>query len=375
MVRVALVHDWLIHMRGGEKVLEGFAELYPDATIYTLFADRAKLSAPLQRMKIKTSFLQFLPGIKKFYRWLLPVLPLVIRTLKIEDAQVVLSSSHCVAKGIAKPKGAVHLCYCHTPMRYLWGFEDVYFEKFPAPARWLITRVLGFLRKWDLKSNAEVDAFIANSENVRRRIQKFYNRTAKVIYPPVDPSFFRDLPDEKLAFLGKTDYYLVVSAFVPYKRIDLVIEAFNDLDRDLVVVGAGPLEKHYHRLRRSGKITFAGSLDHASLLAAYASAKALIFPTEEDFGIVPVEAQARGVPVIGLGKGGALESVQSGVFFHEQSAASLKQAVLDFEKKDFDRAQVSAQVRSFEKKRFMEEIDQFVKQSSDKIRSFEHVAR
>ncbi len=365
--RVALVHDWLIHMRGGEKVLEALAELFPEATIYTLFYRRGKLSPVLQKMKIEASFLQKIPGIRSFYRWLLPFLPWTVRTLKIQNADVVISSSHCVAKGVTIPVGAVHLCYCHTPMRYLWGFEKDYFGNFPFFLKPFVRLLFPALKRADLESNSSVHQFISNSENVRRRIQTFYGRDAEVIYPPADLSFFRP---EKGDY---GDYYLVVSAFVPYKRVDLVIEAFNGLDRKLLIVGGGPLEQAYRKMRRSEKIFFLSSVSDPELRKLYARARALIFPTEEDFGIVPVEAQAAGTPVIAFAKGGALESVRTGVFFEEQTAACLQKTVLKFEETKFDRTRISAPMASFDKRVFKEKFMELLERALSQENVASHV--
>ncbi len=348
-MRVALVHDWLIHMRGGEKVLDAIAELFPDAPIYTLFYDRRKLSPVLSGRKIIPSFLHYFPGIKYYYRWLLPILPLAIRTLRVQDADLVISSSHCVAKAIPIPQGAIHLCYCHTPMRYLWGFEDIYFKKYPWVIRHLIRWVLGYLRQWDLRSNQSVHAFIANSEYIRTRIQTVYQRKAEVVHPPLDTEYFKPVQE-------RDKYFLAVSHFVPYKRLDLVIEAFNALDLPLVVIGAGPLESYYQKLRKNPKIFFAGSVSDSELRKAYSGARALIFPTEEDFGIVPLEAQACGTPVIAFKKGGALETVKSGVFFEEQTPEAIREAVRRFESESFDRTEVRARIEHFSRKAFLENM-------------------
>ncbi len=353
-MKTALVHDWLIHMRGGEKVLEALAELYPEATIYTLFYHRRHLSPPLKRMKIKASFLQYLPGIRLYYRWLLPFLPWVIRSLKVEEGtELVISSSHCVAKGITIPEGAYHVCYCHTPMRYLWGFEEVYFEKFPFFLKPLMRVLLQRLRHRDLESNARVQQFVSNSENVRQRIKIFYGRDAHVIYPPVDIEHYQPSGEKK-------DYYLVVSHFVPYKRVDLVIEAFNALGRRLLVVGTGPCEKAYRKIRKGEKISFLRNLSNAELKTLYAQARALIFPAEEDFGIVPVEAQACGTPVIAYGKGGALEGVKTGLFFKEQTPDAVRKAVEDFEKMNFDPKLIRERVEGLDKKIFKEKFQSYV---------------
>ncbi len=353
-MKTALVHDWLIHMRGGEKVLEAMAELYPDAVIHTLFYRRSGLSPALARMKIKPSFLHYLPGIRHYYRWLLPFLPWVVSTLKIDsDTDLVISSSHCVAKGADVPPKALHVCYCHTPMRYIWGFEKEYLRHFPKVASALLGSIKNRLREWDNENCSRVHHFIANSENVRRRIREFYGRDAEVIYPPLDLSRFRPAGERK-------DYYLVVSAFVPYKRVDIVIQAFNGFDRKLLIVGSGPMSADYRRLRKSENITFLGPVPDPQLHQLYAEARALIFPTEEDFGIVPLEAQACGTPVLAYGKGGALESVRSGLFFDEQTPDAVRRTVLEFETAKISRAAIPAQVASFDKSCFQSKLKELI---------------
>ena len=355
-MQVALVHDWLIQMRGGEKVLESLCELYPHATIYTLFARRRRLSLRLQQMNIKTSFLQWFPGIHLYYRWLLPLFPWAIRSLKISHGSLIISSSHCVSKGVSFPVGAKHICYCHTPMRYAWGFQEDYFGKFPNWIRRLLEKVMTRLRAWDLDKNRQVNVFIANSNYIKERIKTYYDRDASVIYPPCETEQF------KLGHEAKEDYYLVVSAFVPYKKVDLAIEAFNDLDRILYVVGDGPERKRYEGLKRNKRIRFLGSISGTELIPLYQRAKALIFPTEEDFGIVPIEAQACGTPVIAFAKGGALEGVKSGIFFEEQTAESLKNAIMVFEKKSFNSAEIAEKVQFFSKERFQKEMQNLIQE-------------
>ncbi len=355
--KVALVHDWTIHMRGGERLLDAFAELFPEATLYTLFYDREKLSPRLKNLKIKASFLQHIPGIKKFYRWFLPIFPLAIRSLRIEEGtDLVLSSSHCVAKGIPIPVGALHVCYCNTPMRYAWVAEDVYFQSYPGILRFLISRIMTALRNWDLKVNQAVDLFIANSENIRQRILKTYNRDSVVVHPHFEDDFFK--PTEK-----KGNYYFAISHFVPYKKLDIVIEAFNDLGLELVVAGSGPLDKTYRSLVTQPKIHFAGSVTDEKLRDLYSGAKAVIFPAEEDFGIVPLESQACDTPVIAYGKGGALESVKSGFFFEEQTPESIKEAVLRFEKTPYPFSDIRGKITEFHRAKFLEKIQRAIKQA------------
>lgn len=354
-MKVAIVHDWLIHMRGGEKVLESLAEVFPEATIYTLFSYRRRLSPTLQKMRIKNSVLHYLPGIRTYYRWLLPLLPFFIRTLYVKQADLVLSSSHCVAKGIRVPEGAKHISYCHTPMRYLWGFEEEYFGRFPEWFLFLLRPLFDFLRKWDIETSKRIDYFLCNSQAVRNRIQKIYGREAVVVPPPVDTQFFR--PNSKLT---KKDYYLVVSALTPYKRIDLAIEAFNGLERQLLIAGDGPSRKPYERRAQKKNIRFLGKVSDEALRHLYTEAKALIFPQEEDFGIVPLEAQACGTPVIAYARGGALETVKEGVFFHEQSPEAIRQAVNQFESKLFDSNSLRQEALRFDKTAFKTKIRQAI---------------
>ncbi len=356
-MKVALVHDWLIHMRGGEKVLESLAEIFPDATIYTLFTNRRLLSPRLQRMKIKTSFLQYLPGIRSYYRWLLPILPWVIRTLRIDEADLVISSSHCVAKGVKVPQGAIHACYCHTPMRYLWGFEEDYFNKFPNWLLRILKPILNRLREWDVATAKQVDHFFCNSETVRNRIQNIYGREAEVIHAPVDAEFYKpnSLPPGE-----KGQFYLVVSALVPYKRVDVVIEAFNGWDRNLVIAGDGPSRSEYEKLKKTENIRFLGTVTDDQLRHLYEQAKGLVFPQEEDFGIVPLEAQACGTPVIALARGGALETVKEGVFFQEQTAEAVRRAILEFESRRFESEALRRQALQFDKPHFKTKIRQAI---------------
>lgn len=348
--KVALVHDWTIHMRGGEKVLDALAEVFPQATLYTLFYDRSKLSPRLQKLKVKTSFLQWLPGIKKYYRWLLPLFPLAIKTLRIQrGTQLVLSSSHCVAKGISIPKKALHVCYCHTPMRYAWVAQDVYFRSFVFPLRILVKGVMALLRKWDKSVNGRVDLFIANSDYIRKRIENVYDRHSDVVHPPYEDHFFHPTTHKK-------NYYFAISHFVPYKKIDIIIEAFNDLNKELIIAGSGPLNKIYRSLVTQPKIKFVGSVSDEKLRDLYSSAKAVIFPAEEDFGIVPLESQACGTPVIAFGKGGALESVKSGVFFEEQTPESLKAAIERFERESFPMHEIYGKISGFRRAVFLNQI-------------------
>lgn len=356
-LKIALVHDWLIHMRGGERVLEAFAEIYPEATIYTLFSNRSRLSLSLQRMKIKDSLLQYFPGIRSVYRWLLPLLPFFIRTLQIEDCDLVISSSHCVAKAVRIPKRAIHICYCHTPMRYLWGFEEEYFGKFPEWLKILLVPIFSWLRRWDVETSRNVNHFLCNSETVQQRIQKIYGREAKIVYPPVETQFFKTISETERE---RQDYYLIVSALTPYKKIEITIEAFNDWNRKLWIAGDGPLRHSYARLIRDSNIRLLGRVSNQELVCLYSKAKALIFPQEEDFGIVALEAQACGTPVIAFARGGALETIRDGIFFDEQTPESIREAVQRFETSSFSHERLRDQALRFDKQEFKHKIRQAI---------------
>ena len=338
-MKTAIIHDWLFTMRGGEKVLEHIARLYPDADIYTLFFKKENLSPELQKRRIFGSALQHIPKIEKIYRYLLPIFPFLIEQFDLSRYDLIISSSHCVAKGIKPRKGAVHLCFCHTPMRYAWMFQREYLHgKFYAP---FAMKLLDRIQRWDFESSKRVDFFAANSKEVQNRIAKFYGRDSDVIYPPLD------LISEKLS-KENGGYFLIVSALVRYKRIDLAIEAFNDLGLPLKIIGTGECSDELKAMAKSN-IEFLGWVDSANLKRYYREAQALIFPGLEDFGITPLEAQAAGRPVIAFGEGGVKETVTSntGVFFYEQTKRALKNAVRTFQEKTFDREKIREHALSF----------------------------
>jgi glycosyltransferase involved in cell wall biosynthesis len=365
-MRVALVHDWLTGMRGGEKVLEVFCELYPDADLYTLLHVKGACSPAIERMKIRTSFIQRIPFAGQRYRYLLPLFPQAIESLTLRGYDLVLSSSHCVAKGVVPPAEAVHVSYLHTPMRYVWDQFDDYFGpgRASAPVRLAARAVAPWLRAWDVSSAGRVDFFIANSFNVASRIDKRYRRSAMVIHPPVNCAAF--------AGSGKTDpadYYLMVTAFAPYKRVDLAIDAFRECGLPLKIVGGGQDESRL-RIDLPRNVQLLGPRTGPELVDLYSSCRALIFPGEEDFGIVPLEAQASGRPVIAFGKGGVTETVHplgktqapTGVFFDEQSVAALAGAVRRFEEhaNAFDPAAARANAARFDRPIFKEKIRAFL---------------
>ena len=329
--RVALVHDWLTGMRGGERCLEVFCELFPDAPLYTLLHVPGSVSAVIERRRIVTSFVQRLPRAATRYRRYLPLFPAAVRGLDLTGYDLVISLSHCVAKGVRVPSGALHLCYCFTPMRYVWDLEADYARDAGRLTRLALPPLAAALRRWDRRT-AGVDGFVAISRHIADRIRRVYGRTADVIHPPVDTARFRVAADVD-------DYYLVVSALVPYKRVDLAVAAAGRLGRRLVVVGSGPEERRL-RAQAGAGVTFVGWRTDAEVAALYARCRAVLFPAVEDYGIVPLEAAAAGRPTIALARGGALETMTAldggdepptAVFFAEQTVDALADAILRFE--------------------------------------------
>ncbi len=309
-LRVALVHDWLIGMRGGEKCLEVLCRAFPQATLHTLIHRRGALSPTIEAMTIRTSPLQRLPGVLRHYRKLLPVMPLATRALKPGDVDVVISLSHCVAKAVRVPAGVPHVCYCFTPMRYAWEGRDAYLDAWiERPFRRRAAKmVLDRMRQWDRKTSARVSHFVAISETVRDRIARCYGRESRVIQPPVDTEFYT--PDPSSA--PRNDSYLCVSALVPYKRVEHAVTACSFLGRPLVVIGEGTERTRLQRLA-GPNVRFLGWQPDEVIRDHYRQCKALLFPGEDDFGIVPVEALACGAPVVALGRGGAAETIDSRV--------------------------------------------------------------
>ncbi|MCE5280369.1 MAG: glycosyltransferase [Planctomycetaceae bacterium] len=301
-MRVALVHDWLTGMRGGEKVLQALGDIFPSADLFTLLHAKGSCQELVRNRRVVTSFLDALPGVARYYRYLLPLMPLAAERLDLRGYDVIVSSSHCVAKGVKVPSDALHICYCHTPMRYLWSQSGQYARRLGWLSRTAMAAFRRYLQDWDVRSAARVDLFLANSHNVARRIERVYGRPSTVVWPGVDTEYFCPGPQPR------EDFYLVLSALAPYKCVDQAVEAFGRLQRPLRVIGSGQMLK---ALRRSSpsNIQWLGWQSQESVREHLRRCRALIFPTEEDFGIVPVEAMACGTPVIAYQGGGALETV------------------------------------------------------------------
>jgi glycosyltransferase involved in cell wall biosynthesis len=356
-LRLALTHDWLITLGGADRVLLALHDVFPQAPVYTALYDPRGLPDAFAAVTVRASWLQRIPGALARHRWLLPLMPSAFRSFDLREYDVVLSSSHACAHGVRVRPGAVHICYCHTPMRYAWDLQSLYEAALPSMARPVVRLALARLREWDARAAQRVDYYLANSHYIAGRIGAHYGRDATVIYPPVDTNYFT--PEDRG---GREDYYLVVSRLVPYKRVDVAVRAFTNLGLPLVVVGGGPERR---RLRALGgpTVTFAGHVDDETLREYYRGCRALVFPGEEDFGIVPVEAQACGRPVIALGRGGVLETVlpdRTGVLFSDQTADALAAAVRRFDPSHFDARVIRAHAEQFSRARFERTVAAFV---------------
>jgi glycosyltransferase involved in cell wall biosynthesis len=327
VMRVAIVHYWLLNSRGGEAVLEALCRLLPDADLFTLFYDPKSVSPLLRQRRITASFLN---PFQRHYRALLPLMPIALESFDLRGYDLVISSESGPAKGVLVPSGVRHVCYCHTPMRYLWDLYPAYLHEWTR-SRWkraVMAPLANYLRLWDYASAARVDEFVANSENVRQRIWRCYRRESQVIYPPV--------PVETFFWKEPEDYYLIVSELVPYKRVDLAVRLFSRTGRRLKIVGQGPESGALKKLAESN-VEFCGRVSGPELRDLYSRCRAFILPGEEDFGITPVEALASGKAVIALGRGGVLESAPpedrlGGVFYREPEEEQLADAIARFEK-------------------------------------------
>ena len=328
-------------MRGGEKVLEVLCEILPDADLYTMVYLPGSTSPTIENRRIVTSWLNRLPAVGRYYRYLLPLMPVAARRLKLRGYDLVVATSHCVAHGVDVEPGTRFVCYCFTPMRYAWEMLDSYFsrtQKFSLK-QWALRKMSGRLQAWDQRAAQRVTEYVTDCRNIHERVKHYYGRDSAIIYPPVDTEYYHPLD------VQREDFYLWVGAMAPYKRLDLALAAFQELGRQLVVIGEGQ-DFAWARKAAPENVRFLGWQPDAVLRDHYARCRALIFPGEEDFGIVPLEAQACGCPVIAYGKGGAIETVverkadtakgATGVFFPEPTPASLVDAVRRFEEREND---------------------------------------
>ena len=348
--RVVLVHDWLTGMRGGEKVLEVFCRMFPAADLLTLVHARGTTSPAIEARRVRTSLIQRLPWPDRLYRHYLPLFPTAIECFDLDDADLIISTSHCAAKSVVPTGRAIHVCYCHSPMRYAWDQFDAYFgpERLGSIGSALARPVLAWLARWDRNTAGRVDRYVANSRFVAGRIERYYNRGAAVLHPPVNTDFFTP------GTASPESYYLVVSALVPYKRIDVAIRAADRLQVPLKVVGTGP---DLARLRAMAgpKVEFLGALDDDALRETYRRALALVLPAEEDFGISPVESMATGRPVVALARGGATETVVpgvTGILVDEATPERFAEAMREIARQSFDPAVLSAHASLFAVPRF-----------------------
>lgn len=352
-MKVALVHYWLVTMRGGEKVLEELCRLYPQADIFTHVVDPARISPVIKAHRITTSFIARLPGATRHYQKYLPLMPMALEQLDLRGYDLVISSESGPAKGVITSENTLHVCYCHTPMRYLWGMYHDYRESAGPLTRRLMAPLFHHLRQWDVTSAERVDHFIANSTTVRARIAKTWRRQADVIHPPVAV--------EDFAPAAPQDFYLCCSQLVPYKRVDVAIAACNRLRRNLVVVGEGS-ELRRLRAMAGPTVRVLGAQPFDELRRLYATCRALLFPGEEDFGIVPVEAMASGRPVIAFGRGGVRDTVKDGVtgiLYPDASEEGLTAAITRFEREEalFNSAVICAHAENFSAARFRQAFE------------------
>jgi len=358
-MKVAIVHYWLVNMRGGEKVLEALIEMFPRADIYTHVYDPKAMPATINRRNIFTSSINRLPFAKKLYQFYMPLMPKALMDFNLQKYDLIISSESGPAKGVVPSPNAYHICYCHTPMRYLWDMYHEYFRKSSFISRFFMKKLIPGLRLWDIASSNLVDCFIANSNYVAKRIIRYYNRRPVVIYPPVKIEKFLSVTRDP------KDFYLFFGQVTGYKRADIAIEACIRSGRNLVVAGAGAKNKKY---KNNALIRCIGRVTNEEAAVLFSQAKALLFPGIEDFGIVPVEANAAGCPVIAYRDGGALETIKeniTGVFFNEQTPESLMMAIDYFEKNEVtftNRELFNNHVQQFSKKTFTERVYQVLEE-------------
>jgi glycosyltransferase involved in cell wall biosynthesis len=370
-LRVAIVHHWLITRAGGERVFDTIAAIFPTADVFTLFCDKQKFAPALEKHRITTSFLDRIPAARKVHRHLLAFYPLAVEMLDLSGYDLVITSDSGPVKGVLTDPHSTHICYCHSPMRYLWDGHSAYHRSLSPLTKAIFGMTAHYVRNWDYSAAQRVDHFLANSHYVAARIRKYYRRHSTVIHPPIDTS-------QSYLVDKHGDYYLAVGRLVPYKRTDLLISACEKLGRKLVIVGDGPERKRLEKQSR-GKAEFLGELDDSELSKVYARCRALLFAADEDFGMVPLEAQSYGRPVIAFGKGGSLETVRgaysplppqkatedvsvTGVFFHEQTVDSLVEAIQTFESAEelFLPHHIQSHARKFDTSVFIQRLRDYI---------------
>ncbi|WP_291846066.1 glycosyltransferase [Bradyrhizobium sp.] len=352
-MKVAIIHYWLVGMRGGEKVIEALCEMYPQADIFTHVYVPEMVSGRIRQHRIIPSFINSLPRAARMYKSYLPLMPLALEQLDLRGYDLVISSESGPAKGVIPPPEALHVCYCHTPMRYIWNMYHDYRDGAGRLTKLLMPPLSHYLRMWDVSSASRVDSFVANSATVAHRIKRYYGRSSAVIHPPVDTEAFSIATASELG-----DYYLMAGELVSYKRPDLAVRAFNEMGLKLVVIGSGEMLDEIRRIA-GPTVTVMGSQPFDVLKTHYARCRALVFPGEEDFGMVPVEAMASGRPVVAYARGGATETVKkglSGIFFREQTVEAIRKAVTDMADFRCDSEAISAHARQFGREQFFSKM-------------------
>ena len=356
-MKIAIIHDWLVTNAGAEKVLRAILEVYPEADIFSIvdFLSDEERDEVLMGKQTTTSFVQHLPLARKHFRNYLPLLPKAIESFDLSPYDLIISSSWAFAKGVKTDDHQTHICYCHTPIRYAWDLYDEYTGNLKQPKKFLVQRVLKSIRKWDLKTSKNVTFYIANSTLVKERIKKTYHRDAAVIHPPVDTESY-------IFYDDKEKFYFTASRLVPYKKIKLIVEAFNTSGKPLVVAGSGEELEEIRSIARKN-IEILGYIDNETMRSMMQRAKAFVFAALEDFGIIPVEAQACGTPVIAYGKGGILDTVidgKTGIFFDQQTIVSINQAVEKFETLSFDHREISQHAQQFSTQIFKTKLKNYI---------------